>query len=74
MLAGPDLKGIERIASSTRSSLMYSGGIASVEDLEAIAQLGRESLEGVIVGKALYERRFTAREGQEILERCTTSA
>ncbi len=36
MLAGPDLEGIARIAAVSDASLLYSGGIASLRDLEAI--------------------------------------
>jgi phosphoribosylformimino-5-aminoimidazole carboxamide ribotide isomerase len=70
-LTGPDLEGAQRIATAISGSLLYSGGIASLKDVETV---GRLRLEGVIVGKALYERRFTVREGQETLDRCTTSA
>ncbi len=74
MLEGPDLEAIKRIASSSPAALIYSGGIASTQDLEAIAQIRQKNIEGVIVGKALYERRFTVAEGQETLDACTTSA
>jgi phosphoribosylformimino-5-aminoimidazole carboxamide ribotide isomerase len=46
---------------------MYSGGIGRREDLEALAALRQVNLAGVIVGKALYERRFTVAEGQAAL-------
>jgi phosphoribosylformimino-5-aminoimidazole carboxamide ribonucleotide (ProFAR) isomerase len=36
--------------------------------LEGLASLGEQSLEGVIVGKALYERRFTVPEAQAALD------
>jgi phosphoribosylformimino-5-aminoimidazole carboxamide ribotide isomerase len=51
----------------TRTSLIYSGGIGQLSDLEALAGLRQDSLEGVIVGKALYERRFTVAEAQAVL-------
>jgi phosphoribosylformimino-5-aminoimidazole carboxamide ribotide isomerase len=70
-LGGPDLEGAHRLTLAVNGGLVYSGGIASLADVEALARL---RLEGVIVGKALYERRFTVREGQETLDRCTTSA
>lgn len=73
MLEGPDLESLRPIASSTNASLIYSGGVSSLEDLEALARIGHR-LEGVIVGKALYERRFTAAAAQERLDQCTTSA
>jgi phosphoribosylformimino-5-aminoimidazole carboxamide ribotide isomerase len=68
MLEGPDLGEVRRIASVVRGRFLYSGGIGSLEDLAAIAALRQVNLGGVIVGKALYERRFTIREGQRALE------
>jgi phosphoribosylformimino-5-aminoimidazole carboxamide ribotide isomerase len=67
-LAGPDLEGIARIAAATAACLSYSGGIASLQDLEALARSDHDNLDGVIVGKALYERRFTVAEGQAVLD------
>jgi phosphoribosylformimino-5-aminoimidazole carboxamide ribotide isomerase len=68
MLAGPDLEGIRRVAAAVRGSFVYSGGVASVDDLRAVARLRQVNLAGVIVGKALYERRFTVAEAQAALE------
>ncbi len=68
MLSGPDLDGARRVAEAVRGSYLYSGGVSSVEDLRALAALRQVNLAGVIVGKALYERRFTVAEGQAALE------
>jgi phosphoribosylformimino-5-aminoimidazole carboxamide ribotide isomerase len=68
MLAGPDLDGIRRVAAAVRGRFVYSGGVASLEDLRAVARLRQVNLAGVIVGKALYEHRFTVVEGQAALE------
>jgi phosphoribosylformimino-5-aminoimidazole carboxamide ribotide isomerase len=62
MLEGPDLEEVRRVAQVVMGSLIYSGGIGQLADLEGLASLGEQSLEGVIVGKALYERRFTVQE------------
>jgi phosphoribosylformimino-5-aminoimidazole carboxamide ribotide isomerase len=59
MLEGPDLDEVDSVARAVRGRVIYSGGIGALADLEGLAALGRESLAGVIVGKALYERRFT---------------
>ncbi len=67
MLEGPDLEEVDRVAGAVRGSLIYSGGIGQLADLERLAELGQASLKGVIVGKALYERRFTVAEGQAAL-------
>ncbi len=68
MLEGPDLDEVARIAAVVRGRFIYSGGIGKLEDLQALAALRQVNLGGVIVGKALYEHRFTVPEGQAALE------
>jgi phosphoribosylformimino-5-aminoimidazole carboxamide ribotide isomerase len=55
-LEGPDLKTLARVRAMTSLPVQYSGGISSIEDIKAVAQAGSAA---VIVGKALYEGRFT---------------
>ncbi len=68
MLTGPDLDGARRIAGVVRGSFIYSGGVSSLDDLRALAALRQVNMSGVIVGKALYERRFGVGEAQAILD------
>ena len=68
MLEGPNLEEVERVASAVRGSFVYSGGVSSLEDLRALAELRQVNLTGVIVGKALYEGRFEVAEAQAALE------
>jgi phosphoribosylformimino-5-aminoimidazole carboxamide ribotide isomerase len=68
MLEGPDLDEIRRVSLAVRGRFLYSGGIGSIDDLRALRSLRLVNLAGVISGKALYERRFGVREGQEALE------
>ena len=66
MLSGPDVDAVSRICSSRGAGrILYSGGIGSLADLEALAAARRST--GVIVGKALYEGRFTIVEAQAAL-------
>jgi phosphoribosylformimino-5-aminoimidazole carboxamide ribotide isomerase len=67
MLGGPDLDEVRAIAGIVRGRFLYSGGIGQVSDLEALAGLRQVNLGGVIVGKALYEGRFSVAEGQAAL-------
>jgi len=67
MLEGPDLDEVRRVAAVVEGWFLYSGGIASVADLEALRGLELPNLAGVISGKALYERRFTVADGQAAL-------
>ena len=60
---GPDLDEVQRVAEAVRGTFIYSGGIGTLEDLRALGALRQVNLAGVIVGKALYERRFTVAEG-----------
>jgi phosphoribosylformimino-5-aminoimidazole carboxamide ribotide isomerase len=68
MLAGPDLDGARVVAEAVRGSYTYSGGVSSLEDLRALVELRQVNLSGVIVGKALYEGRFTVADGQSVLD------
>ncbi|MDQ3849924.1 MAG: 1-(5-phosphoribosyl)-5-[(5-phosphoribosylamino)methylideneamino]imidazole-4-carboxamide isomerase [Actinomycetota bacterium] len=67
MLGGPDLATVRSVAETVRGRFLYSGGIGRREDLGALAALRQVNLAGVIVGKALYERRFTIAEAQAAL-------
>ncbi|MEA2201861.1 MAG: phosphoribosyl isomerase [Solirubrobacteraceae bacterium] len=72
MLGGLSFDDLEWVAKSAEQAhLIYSGGIGELADLERLATLraeaGLDSLTGVIVGKALYEGRFTIAEAQAAL-------
>lgn len=58
MLTGPGVKSLEEILQGTNVSLIASGGISSLEDVRRLKRLEREGLEGIIIGKALYEGRI----------------
>ncbi|HVA09202.1 MAG TPA: 1-(5-phosphoribosyl)-5-[(5-phosphoribosylamino)methylideneamino] imidazole-4-carboxamide isomerase [Acidimicrobiales bacterium] len=59
MLDGPDLDGLNRVRAATDLPVIASGGVSSLADLQVLAEL---DLAGVIVGKALVERRFSVEE------------
>jgi phosphoribosylformimino-5-aminoimidazole carboxamide ribotide isomerase len=67
-LEGVDVDAVRRVAEAVRGRFLYSGGIGGLEDLRALALLRQVNLAGVIVGKALYERRFTIPEAQAALD------
>lgn len=68
MLTGPDLDGAREVAETVHGTFVYSGGISSLADLEALADLRQVNMTGVIVGKALYEQRFGVGEAQALLD------
>jgi phosphoribosylformimino-5-aminoimidazole carboxamide ribotide isomerase len=67
LMEGPDLDSLREVARATDAEVIYSGGIGALDDLRAVAGLGIENVEGVIVGRALYERRFSIAEAQSAL-------
>ena len=65
MLQGPDLETLSEAVTYTGAKVIAAGGIGSLGDLVALKQVG---VEGVVVGKALYEGKFTLREAIETVE------
>ena len=67
-LDGPDLDQVRAAAEAIRGRFVYSGGIASLDDLRALRSLRLVNLAGVVAGKALYEGRFTIAEAHAVLD------
>lgn len=61
-LEGPNLPELARVAGSTSASVIASGGVGNLDHLTQLAREAPENVEGVIVGRALYEEKFTVRE------------
>ena len=68
-MEGPALEQLAEIAAATDAQVIASGGVGSLADLGAVAQVPAPNVEGAIVGRALYERRFTVAEGIAALKR-----
>ncbi|MSO40500.1 MAG: 1-(5-phosphoribosyl)-5-[(5-phosphoribosylamino)methylideneamino]imidazole-4-carboxamide isomerase [Solirubrobacterales bacterium] len=69
LMSGPGIEGLRELAAEAPGvELIYSGGIGSLDHLAELAALGLDNLGGVIVGRALYEGRFTVAEGQAVLD------
>ena len=62
MLSGPNLDLLRHVCARTARPVIASGGVSSLADLEAIAALVPDGVEGAIVGKALYAGAFTLEE------------
>jgi phosphoribosylformimino-5-aminoimidazole carboxamide ribotide isomerase len=67
LLAGPDLDVLRTAIATSDVQVIASGGVSSLEDLRDLASLGAD---GVIVGKALYDGRFTIEEAVEVVASC----
>ena len=66
LLGGPDLELLGRVLDRTGAATIASGGIRSVDDLEAVRRIG---CRGAIVGRALYDGGLDLRLALEALRR-----
>ncbi|MGV2939859.1 1-(5-phosphoribosyl)-5-[(5-phosphoribosylamino)methylideneamino]imidazole-4-carboxamide isomerase [Mesobacillus sp. LC4] len=67
-LAGPNLEATRQLALETGKSVIASGGVSSLDDLGALRQLREDGVSGAIVGKAIYEGRFSVKSALELGE------
>jgi 1-(5-phosphoribosyl)-5-[(5-phosphoribosylamino)methylideneamino] imidazole-4-carboxamide isomerase/N-(5'phosphoribosyl)anthranilate isomerase len=58
-LTGPNLQLLRDVCAATDRPVVASGGVASLDDVRALAALVPLGVEGAIVGKALYAGAFT---------------
>ncbi len=65
-LKGPNVAATKRLLKETGLKVIASGGISSLADLKKLKGLENSGLSGVIVGKALYEGKFTLTEALKI--------
>ena len=64
----PNLAGIEELARAVPLKITAAGGISTLEDLRKLARLASLGVDEVVVGKALYDGRFTLAEAQKAVE------
>ena len=61
-LAGPNLSEIKTMCESVRLSVIASGGVGSLKDVESLLALKQKNLTGVVIGKALYEKKLQLKD------------
>lgn len=66
MLSGPNLEAVKEMALATGKEVIASGGVSQLADLTALKGLLPNGVRGAIVGKAIYERRFTVAEALKV--------
>jgi len=66
MLTGPNFQQLESVLRNTHSRVILSGGVSSLEDIRRAAALKFNNFEGVIIGKALYEKCFALEDAVKI--------
>jgi len=66
-LKGPQVEETRRLVEIIGVPIVASGGVAALGDLVELAKTG---VEGVVVGRAIYEKKFTVREALEVVKKC----
>ena len=70
VLAGVSFEQLESILNQTSIKIIASGGVSNLEDLRRLKEISDEkkNLEGVIVGRAIYENKVNVKEAIEVLK------
>jgi phosphoribosylformimino-5-aminoimidazole carboxamide ribotide isomerase len=66
MLAGPNFEQLEKVLCWSKSRIILSGGIATLEDIKRCREIKAKNFEGPIIGKALYEKKFSLEDAVKI--------
>lgn len=62
VLEGPNVEAMKEMLDNTELSVIASGGVSTIADVQRLSQLDHGRLDGVIIGKALYEGRIQLEE------------
>ena len=65
-LMGPNIELLKSVCAVTNKPVIASGGIATLDDISALAELESIGVEGAIVGKALYAGAFTLEQALQV--------
>lgn len=71
MLAGPNIELLRDVAAATDARVTASGGVSAIDDVVAVAEHRDEGIDSVIIGKALYENRFTLTDTLTAVDKLT---
>lgn len=61
-LKGPNMKSIKSMLKETGMNIIASGGVSCLNDIYKLKLLEKQGITGIIIGKALYEKKFTLKQ------------
>ena len=75
MMGGINIEATLRLAQATKTPIIASGGLNSVEDVQALcAKLAPEGVIGAIAGRALYEGKLELKKAQAAADKALGKA
>ena len=66
MLTGPNLEALKKMAQAISIPVIASGGISNIDNVKQVKECEAEGVEGIIIGRALYEKTLTLKEAIEV--------
>ena len=66
VLQGPNWEKLSMVLAHTRTRVILSGGVSQISDIEKCRKINAPNFEGVIIGKALYDKRFQLSEAVKL--------
>lgn len=66
MLEGVNIEEIVKITENSSINVVASGGVSSIEDIKELKKLNNSQIEGIITGKAIYEKRLDLKKAIEV--------
>lgn len=69
VLVGPNTESLKQMIDGTTLNVIASGGVSKLDDVRTLSAIKHPRLDGVIIGKALYEKLLTLEEALEV-SRC----
>ena len=67
MLQGPNLESIKEFTEAAQLPVIASGGVSRLEDIKNLMKLESSGVEGVIIGKALYDKTLSYRDAKSLV-------
>ena len=68
MMQGINVEATRLLADAVSIPIIASGGVTDIEDIKKLNEVKDSGIEGVIIGRALYERTISLVETQQYLD------
>jgi phosphoribosylformimino-5-aminoimidazole carboxamide ribotide isomerase len=69
MMGGPNVESTREMAEATRIPLIASGGVTTLDNIRELLTIEASGVEGVIIGRALYEKTIDLREALKLVNK-----
>ncbi len=68
MMEGPNIAGLNKILELTKMRVILSGGMSSLEDIKKLLTITAPNFDGVIIGRALYEKKIDLKQAVDLVQ------